>query len=350
MNKTTKIIIGLVIIILIAWFFSERQKPAGTDTLKVGAILPLTGPAAVLGEPMKKGLELALKMVDQIEVLYEDSKALPADGVSAYQRLVAAKVDVMVSAYSGVSVPLTKLALQNKLPLIMSIVAADNVTNEYAYRYYAKPSSYATPAFTDSVSPLGSVTELAVLYRNDEYGNSVKDVLTAVAKEHQKNILISEAFPVNETDFSTVLTKVKAAKPQALLFIAGTPVEAVGILKKADELKLNTILVETSAILSDPAVQKQAPAISYYTTAFRFSLPEDNLEFKKQYTEVYGTSPNFGAAFGYDIGTFIADCVEDPAGIQACLSQTTAVSGLTGEIGNITNHEINPPMFLVKVN
>ena len=53
-----------------------------------------------------------------------------------------------------------------------------------------------------------------------------------------------------------------------MLFIAATPAEAVNIVKKASELKLTAILVEASAALSDPEVQKQAPNISYYTTAF----------------------------------------------------------------------------------
>lgn len=352
MNKTIGWIIAILVIIGVIWWAANRTPvtPGTAETIRVGAILPLTGPAAALGEPMKNGLELALKDKANITVQYEDSKAAPADGASAYQRLLTVPVNVVVSAYSGVSVPLTKLALQNKVPLVMSIVAADNVTNEYSYRYYAKPSSYATPAFADSISPLKDVTNLAVLYRNDEYGNSVKNVLTEVAKRYNKNILASEAFAMNETDFATVITKIKATKPQALLFIAGTPAEGVGILKKADELKLNTILIEASAILSDPTVQAQAPAISYYTTAFRFSMPDDNLEFKKQYTDVYGAAPNFAAAFGYDIGTLLADCAGKSSGIQQCLSQTTSVSGLTGDISNITNHEINPPMFLMKVN
>ncbi len=352
MNKTIGIVVAIIIILLIVWGVKSNQPAApGENTpIKIGAVLPLTGGAAALGEPMKNGMELALKDKSNIIVQYEDSKGIPAEGASAYHRLIAGGVNAVVSAYSNVSVPLTKIAEQNKVPLLMSLVAADNVTNEYSYRYYATAQSYVAPAFTDPASPLKDVTDIAVIYRNDEYGNSVKARITEMAAQHNKKILIAEPYQTNETDFSTHLTKIKAAKPQALLFVDGTPAEGVAILKKIDELKLNLLVMETSAIFSDPAVQKQAPLMTFYTAAFRFSLPEDNTEFKKLYMDTYGTSPNFGAAFGYDIGTWLADCVGQGSDVQQCLSQTNSVNGLTGEITNITNHEINPPMFLVKVN
>lgn len=354
MNQSTKLVVGIIVvvaIVAIGYFVSKGpSKLLSIKSIKVGTILPLSGSAAVLGEPLKNGLDLALKDKQNISVIHEDSKAVPAEGVSAYQKLISQGVGVVVSAYSGVSVPLTSLATQNKVPLIMTIVAADKVTNEYAYRYYAKPSSYVDPAFYDVISPLKDITNLAILYRNDEFGKSVSDILTRTATKNNKKVLISEAYTVNEIDFSTSLLKLKAQRPQAILFVAGTPSEAVGIVKKASELKIDAVLVEASAALSDPEVQKQTPTTTYYTTSFKFSLPEDNPEFKKQYKDAYNTKPNFAAAFGYDIGNLIARCAESKTEIQTCLDQTKKVDGITGPIINIVNHEINPLMFLMKVN
>jgi branched-chain amino acid transport system substrate-binding protein len=351
MKKTIIWVVIIIVVIGLGWLISGNKSatPSG-ETIKIGAILPLSGPAAVWGEAIKNGLELALKDRAEIKVVYEDSKALPADGASAYQRLITQNVNAIVSAYSGVSIPLTKLAIENKVPLIMTIVAANDVTNEYSYRYYAKPSSYVDPAFSDPVSPLKSLTDIAVLYRNDEFGKSVNDILAITAGQNGKKMVANESFNPNDTDFSTQLTKIKAAKPQAVMFIAGSPGEAVNILKKANDLKINAVFTEASAALSDPETQKQVPAMTYYTTAFRFSFPDDNSEFKKLYTDTYGKAPNFASAFGYDIASLIAGCAKSGSGLQDCLNQTENVSGITGSINNILNNEINPPMFLMKVN
>ena len=135
-----------------------------------------------------------------------------------------------------------------------------------------------------------------------------------------------------------------------MLFIDGSPAEGVGIIKKAYELKMTPVFIETSAIFSDPVVQKQAPIMTYYTTAFRFYLFDDNLEFKKLYADTFDQTPNFAAAFGYDIANMIISCAGAGTDMQTCLDQTKNVDGITGKIDNIVNHEINPPMFLVKVN
>ncbi|MEK7586328.1 MAG: ABC transporter substrate-binding protein [Patescibacteria group bacterium] len=342
------VVIGLVIMAVI------KDKPAPVtgvgEMIKIGAVLPLTGSGAILGEPMRNGIDLALKDKKNVEIIFEDSKALPTDGVTAYYRLIAGGVDAVISAYSGVSVPLISLAVKNKIPLIMSLVAADNVTNEYSYRYYATPKSYVLPAFTDVNSPLKNLTNIAVLFRNDEYGKSVSDFVLETASTNNKKVVISESYKVNETDFSTHLTKIKAANPEAVLFIDGTATEGVGILKKAFELKIPAVFIETSAIFSDLAVQAQAPSMTFYTTAFSFSLPNDNIQFKKLYTDTYKVAPNFAAAFGYDIANWITSCIGNTDGLQSCLNKTKSVDGITGQINNIAKHEINPPMFLVKVN
>lgn len=349
MKKTIIWLVIVVVAIGVLVIASTTSKPQNS-TVKVGAILPLTGPAAVWGEAIRNGIGLALKDKQNIEVVYEDSKALPADGASAYQRLMTQNVDAVISAYSGVSIPLTKLAERNKVPLIMTIVAADGVTNEYSYRYYAKPNSYVEPAFTDTASPLKNFTDIAVLYRNDEFGKSVDNILVSTAGQNDKKIVANESFNPNDTDFSTQLTKIKATKPQIVMFIAGSPGEAVNILKKANDLKISAVFMEASAALSDPETQKQAPAMTYYTTAFRFSFPDDNLAFKKLYTDTYGKAPNFASAFGYDMATLIANCSTSSMKIKACLDRDININGITGNISSIVNHEINPPMFLMKVN
>jgi branched-chain amino acid transport system substrate-binding protein len=351
-NKILLLVGILVIVIILIGSGALNRGDKSSDTFTVGAILPLSGPAAAFGEPLKNGMDLVLKNEGRINVIYEDSKALPADGASAYQRLIANGAEVIVSAYSGVSIPLTKLSVQNQIPLIMTIVAADNVTNEYSYRYYANPRSYVNPAFEDANSPLSSLTDIAILYRNDEYGKSVSDIISNTAVNKGKKVTISEAYKINETDFSTHLLKIKSTNPQVVIFVTGSPSEAVSVIKKAYELKLQPIFIEASAALSDPATQKQTPLMTYYTTGFRFSLPDDSLEFKKLYQETYGTQPNFAAAFGYDVANLIVGCSKriKSNDIQKCLQSTTNIDGITGTINNIKNNEINPPMFLIKVN
>ena len=172
MNK--KIILGIiVIVVLVTGFYSLKQT--SKDMFTIGAVLPMTGAASLWGETVKNGMDLALEGKTGLQVMYEDSRSAAADGVTAYNLLKSKGVDVFFSELSLVAVPLSKLALENKTQLLVSLVAAEHssIVNDYTTRYYTDPTNYATPAFTSQISPVLNAKKIAILTRNDDLGNSV---------------------------------------------------------------------------------------------------------------------------------------------------------------------------------
>jgi ABC-type branched-subunit amino acid transport system substrate-binding protein len=100
MNK--KIIWAIVVIVvLLAGIYSVR--PVSEKTFTIGAVLPMTGPAALWGETVKNGMDLALESKTDIRVLYEDSRSTAADGVTAYNLLKSKGVDLYFSELSLVA-------------------------------------------------------------------------------------------------------------------------------------------------------------------------------------------------------------------------------------------------------
>jgi ABC-type branched-subunit amino acid transport system substrate-binding protein len=102
MNQTTKIILGIIVVIIIAgilYGFSKKQTPTTEKepikTIKIGAILPLTGVASSLGEIMREGLEWKVEELKKdgvpIELYIEDFQSDPKQAVSAFYRLVNEK-------------------------------------------------------------------------------------------------------------------------------------------------------------------------------------------------------------------------------------------------------------------
>ncbi|MEI6553231.1 MAG: ABC transporter substrate-binding protein [bacterium] len=350
--KKTIIWIVVIIALILCIFLGLKNKDDGS--LKIGAVLPMTGPSAIYGEFISKGMKLALSEIkdNKIKLIIEDTQANPSFGVSAYQKVVNENSKVVVSAFSGVSVPLTKIALQNKIPLIMTIVAGAGVTDDYSYRYYAKPEEYANPAFFDAISPIKNSGDIAVLYRNDEYGNSVKKVIEDLSKQTGHNILAEENYLPDTKDFKTQLTKIKASHPKALVFLAANQGEATTIIKDANELGLDTDIIEASANLANLNSLADLPAGKvYYSTNFSYLQDGGYVKFKDKYKAMYNQEPYFAASLGYDIVKLIVGCAYNTNGmsINACLDGTKSVDGVTGKIDNITNHEINPPMQLVKI-
>ena len=350
MKKSTIWIILVIILVILALIFSS-PKSKDDGILRIGAVLPMTGPSSIFGDSISKGMRLALSEVgdNKIKLIIEDTQANPSFGLSAYQKVVDQNSKVVVSAFSGVSVPLTKIALQNKIPLIMTIVAGANVTNDLSYRYYAKPEGYSTPAFFDSISPLKDVGDIAILYRNDEYGNSVKNVIKDLAKQTGHSVLIEENYLPDAKDFKTQIAKIKEKNPKFLLYMAANVGEASNIIKTAVELGLNSDLVEASANFSDLKAQVNLPkGRTYYSTSFSYLQSDEYSKFREKYKQTYNEEPYFAAPLGYDILKLIVGCSASKD-INTCLNGIKDVNGVTGKINNITNHEINPPMQLIKI-
>ncbi|MEK7095359.1 MAG: ABC transporter substrate-binding protein [Patescibacteria group bacterium] len=344
-------IIVLIIIIVLVNQSSRKSESTGVS-FTVGAVLPMTGPAALWGETVKNGMELALEEKSGIEAVYEDSKSTAADGISAYNLLQDKNVDLTFSELSLVSVPLAKIASERKLPLIVSLVATQgsNIVNDYTSRYYTDPTNYATPAFTDQLSPVISAKKIALLHRNDELGVSVKDKVVELSKANQKKIVLVESFLPNEKDYRTVLSRVKSSGAEVFIFVVANPIEAVAIVKTAAQLNIGIPMIESSAVFADLDTRKQVGDIPFYSTSFDFSLPTKAIDFKEKYKTKFGKEPNFGAAFGYDIVNLIDKCKDKKEDIKGCLSEVNSIEGVAGIANQVSPGDFVVQMHLEKVN
>ena len=85
-----KIIIGIVAVILIvvgiSYFGKNSNQPTSQEPIKIGVILPLTGPYGKIGEDAQKAIKLATKGENNIKLVFEDSQFEAKKAVSSYQK------------------------------------------------------------------------------------------------------------------------------------------------------------------------------------------------------------------------------------------------------------------------
>lgn len=118
----------------------DRTPEKSTEgKTKIGAIIPLTGEVATYGEALKRGFELAREHSgDGVSIIYEDSKADPKTGVTAFQKLTSRdNVEAILGdATSGVCLAIAPLAEQNHKVLLITIATSDKLAEagEYVFR------------------------------------------------------------------------------------------------------------------------------------------------------------------------------------------------------------------------
>jgi branched-chain amino acid transport system substrate-binding protein len=326
--------------------------------LKVGAILPMTGPGAIWGEPTRNGMELARQELSQdgtqIEIIYEDSQLSQTVGISAYNKLKQIdKVDAVATLASRIGIPLIQFADRDKTPLIMTITSAKGAaaTSPYAFRFFTNEKSYVNPHFEAGLIE----DKIAIIYINDEYGVSIKQQIESQAKKNNIQITAQETFEPSTTDFRSQLVKIKSTKPKTLLFVAATPIEVTNILKQAQEIELNCNIVETSTLLSEKTIRNIVgnSTENIHTDAFPFTLQQTGTEFRAKYKDTYNQDPTFASAFGYDIIKMLAKASNGKSvpgqTLKDNILQLKELDTLNGLVTIQPNGEINPELYSTKI-
>ena len=363
MNTSKYAISSVAVLILLGagWYISSQRKAPEGEAIKIGAILTLSGSAALWGEQLRNAMEMAKEDLAKegitVVTFYEDSGGDSAKGVSAYQNLVTIHhVDVVFSALSRVAVPLIPLADQNKTPLIMTLVSATDATGKspYAFRIYNTAAQYVEPYFA-TVLTREKYDSIGIVYVNDEFGVSVRDAIRKNAQTTGIPVTIEESFISNTNDFRTQLTHVKAKKPGALFYVTASPAEGTNIVRQAREIEIGADLFDGSNILSSDAVRQDlgVAANGVYVTVFPFVLGTTGEAFRQAYKERYQEEPIFAAPFGYDTVLFVAQVTEGKKmsgdDFIKNAARLTSFDSLNGKLSVSPDREVNPTLTAVQV-
>jgi branched-chain amino acid transport system substrate-binding protein len=190
------------------------------ETLKIGALLAVTGPASFLGGPEARTLEMLVEQVNakggingnKVELLLKDTAGNPEKAISlAKQLLEEEKVLAVIGpSSSGETMSIKKIFEDAKTPLL-SCAAAEVIVNPLASWVFKTPqndSSAAIKIFME-MNKLG-ISKIAVLVDNSGFGKAGKEQLQKIAPEYKIEVVEAEVYDAKATDLSAVVAKIKA--------------------------------------------------------------------------------------------------------------------------------------------
>ena len=198
--------------------------------ITIGAVHDLSGSTANYGTAIQKGINLAVKQINDqkflgeghvVKVIYEDAAGDPKQAIAAYEKLTANKdiVAILGPTLSTEAKSADPIAQQARVPVIASSNTVDGIVEigDYIFRT-SLPESAVIPNTVKVTAKALNIKQVAVMYGNDDAytqgGYQVfKDSLT---KEGIK-ILTTETFAKGDTDFSAQLTKIKSLNPDAII-------------------------------------------------------------------------------------------------------------------------------------
>lgn len=238
-HKSSAVLAIISIIIASFMVFSFGCAKKEEKEIKIGAILPLTGTSAQLGETARNGLVLAEQNINakggikgkKLRIIFEDGMADPNLSLSAFKKLaIVDKVKIILTTHSSVGLALAPLADQQKVILFVH-ASHPRITGKSAFVFrhsnIAEQESSIIADFLDKQS----TKKCALAIMDDDYGLIFREKLNQAFSEYRISNVSDVLYDKSETDFKTVAQKLLADRKPDTIIIAGLG-NGVGILMR----------------------------------------------------------------------------------------------------------------------
>ena len=281
--------------------------------IRIGASLSLTGTYAKLGKNQHEGYQLCEKELNakggllgrKVQFVVYDDQSMPATAVRLYEKLITEdKVDGVMGPYSS---PVTEAAVNvtEKYKKVMVAPLAATTSIFRRGRKYVFMIISPAEVYLEGLIDLGvkrGLKTVAVVNEDTLFSKAAASGAEELAKKKGLQIVFKEAYPKGNTDFSALLTKVKAANPD---IIAGATYfdDAVALTRQMKELAVNPKMFGVTVGGDLPEFYdtlKQNAEYIYGATQWEHVLPyAGNQEFFDAYKKDFGHEPSYHSAAGY---------------------------------------------------
>ncbi|QNM98410.1 branched-chain amino acid ABC transporter substrate-binding protein [Chitinimonas koreensis] len=236
---------------------------AEPQVVKIGFAAPLTGPQAHYGADMKAGIVLALEDANRqnlrigglpvrFELLAEDDQADPKAATGIAQRFVDARVAGVIGHFnSGTSIPASKVYADAGIPQIAMATAPAYTAQGFKTTFRAMTSDTQQGSVMGGfvVKKLG-LKKIAVIDDRTAYGQGLADQFERAARAAGGTVVQREYTSDRATDFASILTSIKAKKPDAV-FYGGADSQSAPLAVQMKRLGLKAKLISGEMTRTD---------------------------------------------------------------------------------------------------
>src|SRR5450759_1283552 len=299
---------------------------AEPSKIKVGILLPLTGTFAAVAETQRDGALLAVDVVNKrgglnmpggkvmVEGVVADDEAKQDVGVRRYRYMVSEGVKgVGGQTWAPLAYAINAMVSKEPMPYFPVCVMSKEAfqkgkISDSTFATAYSPWTVGYMAGQSAVKTLGK-KRIFFLARTDSFGWDIRDGVYAAAKEYGAEIVGYDEVSLGTSDYTTVLQKVRAAKPD--VFIAAQfGGDAVALLKQVQQMGLNKEMTIFSAFTTNVVAKGIPPEALEGVYAMHYfyydlsgfadkEVANSAKEFSDLYQAKYKSPPDAYAAIAY---------------------------------------------------
>lgn len=321
-----KLLIFVSIFLLSSVGVQGTAIAAEPNEIKIGILLPLTGTFAAVAETQRDGALLAIDVVNKrggldmpwgkvkVEGVVADDEAKLDVGVRRYNYMESQGVKgVGGQTWATLAYAINAVVAKNPMPYFPTCVMAKDAftKGKLANSTFATAYSPWTVGYMAGKASIKTLNKKRIFFlgRTDSYGWDMRDGVKAAIEEFGGEMVGYDEVRLGTNDFTTILQKVKAAKPDVFM-AAQFGGEAVALLKQVQQTGLNKEMTIFSAFTTNVVAKGVAPealdgvyAMHYFYYDLDGFSDKEAAKSAKEFTALYqakfGTPPDAYAAIAY---------------------------------------------------
>lgn len=352
--------------------------PAGAATITLGASVQMTGSLANTGRYYKDGYEFAVERInkaggvkvgnahEQLAVKILDNQSDDNLAVRQYTQLVSTdKIHLLLGPFgSNTVIATSSVAEKYEVPMIQGGGASDQIFSR-GYKYIFGTLPVASKYFESTIAAMGKLSppakSAALLYADDAFDVSVAKGTRNWLEKAGVKIVLDERYSSNASDFSSLLSRIKSASPDAVL-VAGHETEVLNFIRQSKSLDVSPKLYSFTVGVPSADFRKALGKDGDYAFGMTSWLPSASqkdrwfgnaAEFEKEWKAKFGFEPDYHAASAVaDIEAYVmaieAAGTTDPKKVRDAIAKLDFDS-LYGRIHFDSVGQISLPQTVVQV-
>lgn len=300
------------------------------EVVKIGHVSPTSGPSAHLGKDMENAARMAVDELNAkpftlngkkatIQLLLEDDGADPKQGTAVAQKLVDAKVNGVIGHLnSGTTVPASKIYNEAGIPEISPATTAPQYTRQHfpgAFRVVASDEKLGTAVAKYAANTL-KAKNIAVIDDRTTYGQGVATEFVKGLRGTNTKVVAKEFTQSTSTDYTAILTKIRATKPD-VIFFGGMDSVAGPMLKQMKALGITATMMGGDGMCTETLPRLAGDAVGegkvICAEAGGVSGPQEKVmeDFRTRFQKRYPAGVQLYAPYVYDAVMVMAQAMKN---------------------------------------
>lgn len=343
--------------IVLAAIALASSMASAADPIRIGSVLSVSGPAAFLGDPELKTLQMYVEKINaeggvlgrKLELVHYDDGSDAGKANTFTKRLIESdKVDILIGGTTtGATMAMAPLVDKASLPFISlagAVVVIDPV-KKWVFKTPHTDRMAAEKVFEDMKKR--GITKVGLLSETSGFGASGRKETQAVAAKYGITLVADETYGPKDTDITAQLTRIKNVPGVQAVFVFGLGQGPAVVTKNYGQLGMTALpMYQSHGVASDEYLKlsgKAAEGVRLPTPALLIAngLPAADAQkavvtgYDKSFKDKYKVEPSTFGGYALDALNLSVDAIKRAGGtdrekVRAALENTRGFVGTTG--------------------